>query len=931
MDDDRVGQTQYGRIWYETRLASDEETRLQSGLYKSSGGSPATFSTTSQTKAQTDNPPIVPSSENGDGKKTQVTNNLDRYGNVFAFRDVRGTEAQLVTHVPTRGNWLRIDDSGGSRILTTFEIDHQGRVIEALGPVHDAIDNDNLTALTQVRTASWFIFNDLAGEVWAVRGYQSAGTSRAVNPMVVQKLDRMGRPMEVIAVARPEGAGRPRKNEPLPQSSWVRWQRSYFDDHGRHILSRQYHLIPSSGSDHSAYYAHDSRFCYDAMYRQTHVVTPEGTVFRTVFNAVGLPTESYLSQIVDDTAYSPDFVRPPEEILVSKIEYDNDGGGSGNATKITRMIDSNNAWTTVNEYDWRNRLTGTRVEGDGDAKQTRTEFGHDDQGNVTSISDPLSSVLQVRKFDIRGRLYRTEETAYLARGKKRTSVANTYYDTAGNIVRQDQDGGSFFTKKEYDKMGRCTKSSIGYHLQPHGEIVDARRVTAKDIIVQQTEMAYDPASNSISTIVRERSPAADLSNAAGPLQTENINPYARVSFQSVWHDALGRPAVLADFGTNIPPNFTRPHSIPVRSKDVLINSHFHNSSGDIAITVDPVGRLTTSQFDHAGRKVVHIDDAADVNSHLQVSTVVRAFLATIQAEAIGQAYVTHLNNLKSRFGVDVKRTPVNKTTYLQYNGDGNIVRSDVQNSGSSLQVTQYLYGPQAGGETRASILLGGIIDPQQRKSIKGYNRQGLLKTTRDPNGTIHEYSYDHHARLVSDQVTVPPKSKVDMAVQCISYVYDTRGRLTDVDTFARPFGATRPSEGQIRSVSGVSRQYDRWGNPVRERVVQGTLSSFFVTAYQYFYGEEYSHPRLVYIIYEVDPISCTSNRVVSVKVLSVGSSAFASPAGEAKNRPAYAVRLARVVVAVPRHSCADAQRGMLFTRRDPDFVRRTPYTSAGVR
>ena len=67
------------------------------------------------------------------------------------------------------------------------------------------------------------------------------------------------------------------------------------------------------------------------------------------------------------------------------------------------------------------------------------------------------------------------------------------------------------------------------------------------------------------------------------------------------------------------------------------------------------------------------------------------------------------------------------------------------------------------------------------------------------------------------------------------------------------------------------------------------------------------------------------------KGLSSSSSAFASPAGEAKNRPVCVVRLARVVALVPHSVPADAQRGMLLTHRACDFARRTPYTSAGVR
>ena len=92
-----------------------------------------------------------------------------------------------------------------------------------------------------------------------------------------------------------------------------------------------------------------------------------------------------------------------------------------------------------------------------------------------------------------------------------------------------------------------------------------------DIVIEQEEREYDEAGNLIQTTSRQRFHDDDP-EGTGPLGDVENDPKARVSFQAMWPDAIGRVRVSADYGTNGGVARERPGVAPARSDTGLVSS-----------------------------------------------------------------------------------------------------------------------------------------------------------------------------------------------------------------------------------------------------------------------------------------------------------------------------------------------------------------------
>ena len=292
-------------------------------------------------------------------------------------------------------------------------------------------------------------------------------------------------------------------------------------------------------------------------------------------------------------------------------------------------------------------------------------------------------------YDAHGRGYQTMTYAVDASGTVGNAlVSNTWYDAAGNAIKQQSAGSGSFTKTAYDGLGRAIKRYLGYTTVT--ESYSEAQSVANDVLFEQSETTYDEASNVIQTTSRQR-----LHNATGTGELTSptgSQPKARVSYTAFWPDPVGRQIAAADYGTNGGDSFSRPDTVPTGSNTVLVTETFFDDAGQAWKTIDAKGREDHRTFDAAGRVT-----------------------STIQ------------NYNDSPSGSDE-----NITVETTYNADGLVetLKAINVNSPTDDQVTTYVYGSWIGGITpniyRADLLRAVIYpDSDDPTDLSGNGTDGI--------------------------------------------------------------------------------------------------------------------------------------------------------------------------------------------------------------
>ena len=252
-----------------------------------------------------------------------------------------------------------------------------------------------------------------------------------------------------------------------------------------------YHTIPSSGSGSSGTNYDETDYGYTAMKRQNRVVTPGGTISDTVYDARGQVIATYVGTN-DDGATDDDPTgggSDPDNnmVLITQNEFDSGQAGyDGNVTKVTQYATASDTRVTNLCYDWRDRRDGTDGEIDFNEqtyydnldRAIKTER-YDTVGPCSSSSSSSSSsgstlgnliARSETKFDDRGRVYQTIRYAVnVTTGIVGNSLTdNSWFDDAGNVIKQLPAGSSLFTKTEYDSLSRPSIRYSGYDLDETG-------------------------------------------------------------------------------------------------------------------------------------------------------------------------------------------------------------------------------------------------------------------------------------------------------------------------------------------------------------------------------------------------------------------------------------------------------------------------------
>ncbi|MEI8379568.1 MAG: glycosyltransferase [Planctomycetota bacterium] len=732
------------------------------------------YTDTTQVQQKTTILPRIAASQNGSGTSNQTREFNDRFGYLTWSMNERGFISRFVYDEPTGGLLQRIDDvdtsivsgapagwttpaGGGLNLVSDFEVDNRGRTTQGLGP---AATIDVAGAAISLRRAVWIVYDDpnqtvRVGQGFAV-GTGPSYTYTLINPVQIRITDLDGKLLQEIQATRAATTGKLLPSDTFAQSAYTRWQTYQYTDCCLLESKRVYRLIPSSSSGSSGTNYDETGFGYDVMKRRNQVTTPGGTISFTLFDVRSQRVQ--LSIGTNNSGGSSNNM-----VVVAEYEYDGgQPGGDGNLTRLTQQVNATTNRVTQFQYDWRNRVVVT--DGEIDYCERRTYDNLDRLIQIEQFDTSTSGHLigrQTTSYDDLSRVYQTrnDEVDPHTGTIGNSLTDNTWYDAAGNVAKSLPAGSKLWTKTSYDGLNRPTISYQGYGVD--ASYSDIFSVTG-DVVMEQTELVYDDASNVIQTTQRSRYNTAPASQT-GALQDPGHNPKARVTYLASYPDPLGRPQAVANSGTNGGTPLSRSATIPAPSDTVLVSTMAYDSAGNLAQTVDPAGMISQFVYDDAGRRTSLIENKTGSSSSSSSSS--------------------------STAGCSPS-ADTNRTTNLTYTPDGLVGTVQAVNSSTSNQTTTYHYGTAlSDSEIASSLLLRSVTYPG---SVGGsdqvwvsYNRQGQRIRLKDQNGSEHSYEYDLLGRLTEDCVTTLGTG-IDGMVRRIGKGYEVRGMVNRVTSFDSP-------------------------------------------------------------------------------------------------------------------------------------------------
>ena len=687
--------------------------------------------------------PEVPGYQLGSGNVTQMVTQYNQYGQTLAIVDDHSVDSSftLYTMLGLPAKMVRtpaqVATGSAQPETTTFGADQFSRITMVKGPTHRAVVG---SVLMQVQRTYWNIYDDVAGAMISAAGYQQAGSSKLMNPVAVSFYDRSGRLTDdIVAVAPTSSDPANLTLDDVPKSTWWRYRQHLYNDLNQCTERRVYFDI-ADGGFYSVKYAE-----YDALFRPTVVVAPDGTSTETTYDARSLPVD----MLVGVTARQ----------IVSSREYDNgEGGGNGDCTQITQFVGGGAPNRVISQtFNWRGQVIHAEVQ---NADDTSAEFEYDDASRVSSAAVLLPGPAEqesavVPQYDARGRVFLKQyEQRSAARGTLGLPdlVMREFfgYDDFSNLAMHLPQGGTGFSKFRYDGFSRESTRFSGFSTQTldlsapsYSKMVV---VNSADVFLEQTDTTYDEIGQPRQLVVRIQ---AQQDNSAQSLVKGNLTGArdTRANFSETFYDPLGRVVATANYGCAEP--IAQSTSVPRPSDAILVQQTFYNDEGEIERCIDPAGNATTFLYDNAGRVTIRTE----------------AEIRTIRTEYYGDDRI--------------------QAIYLH----------DLATDSSRTMAT-FLYGSSGAGglpwALNSNALLAQMVDAAGAATFYGYNVQGELTSMRDARDFTHQYDRDQYGRATADRIVQVPSdlSQADVSVRLLTTEYDAKGRPTDISTYADTAGET---------------------------------------------------------------------------------------------------------------------------------------------
>jgi RHS repeat-associated protein len=738
------------------------------------------FSGTDQIQSEAVSLPVISSAQNGPATADVHTTFYDVYArpiwtkdpdgfiNYTAFDPATGAVSKTITDVDTTrtGDFQNLPSGwstpsgAGLHLITSFVVDGLGRPTQITDP------NGNI---------SYNVFIDTNYEIRTYPGWNSS-THTPTGPTQDTRYDRPGSYWESLTMsATPavDGNGHPTGGEAI--SNLQTLSRSYISAGGQvargdaylNLTGVTYSVSQYIGTLNTNYYT--TLYGYDDRGRPNRTQTPNGTIYRTVYDGLGRAVSTWVG--TNDSVmgeWSPTNNGPPSNMIqVSGNVYDGGGVGDSDLTQLTRYPGGSAAnRVTQNFFDWRDRLvarkSGVQASEDTTTHRPIFYYTYDNLGETTAIDHydgdgvtitstngvpnaPSASLLRahsITSYDDQGRVYLQQGFSVdQSNGTISTNSLNTnsWYNHRGQPIEISLPGG-LVTKTVYDGAGRATKS---YETDGAGGTSwSAASTVANDNVLTETITTYDSDDNPILVTTKDR---FDNETGTGELGDPNTIPKARDSYMAYYYDLGNRLTTTVNVGTNGGTAYIRPSTPPAGSDTVLVTSTAYNAAGWLDTTTDPRGIVQKNFYDN-----------------------LRRVTKTIAAYTDGNP----TNN-------------TNKTTEYTYDGNNRTLTMKADMPAGAFQTTQYIYGATTGtgSDVNSNDILVAIQYPDpttgnpssSQQETYTINALGDTKTKTDRNGNVHTLSYDVLGRLTADAVTTLGTG-VDGTIRRIETAYDTGDR-----------------------------------------------------------------------------------------------------------------------------------------------------------
>ena len=715
------------------------------------------FAGTAQAQSATVTLPVVSAAENGPGTADVTTAFFDAYGRTIWTKDADGFLTYTAYDAASGAVTKTIDDvntadtgdfsglptgwttpaGGGLELITQYVVDALGR------PTQETSPGGNVT---------YVVYNDPAHEELIYRGW-NATTGTPTGPTQVYRDDRGNSYVEVFTMsAAPHLTnGAPDGTEAV--SGLQTLTRAYTNAAGQTVTVDSYFNLSGltyttavMGTAGVNFY--QTQYAYDSRGRQNRVVSPTGTITRTVYDGLGRVVSVWVG--TNDTPasgyWSPsNNTAPSNMVQIAGYVYDSGGVGDGNLTQLTEYPGgAAAARVSLFWYDSRDRLVAAKSgvqasESDGTHRPIFvTTYDNLDEavqaqqydgdgvtpqvvgGVLQALNASLLRAQAVASYDEQGRVYQTQlYDVNPTTGAISTTAltTNDYYDHRGDRIAESDPGG-LWSKSQFDGAGRDVMDYITDGTG--GTTWAAAGSVANDTVLEQTQTVYDGDSNVIETIDRQRFHNA---TGAGPLGTPTSGVGARVYYAAAYYDNADRLTASVDVGTNGGAAWTRPATPPAPSDAALVTSYGYNAAGWLQDVTDPRGIDTRTLYDALGRTTKTIAN-----------------------------YTGNPETAES----DV-------ATEYTYDGDNHVLTVKADEPNGLYQETQYVYGATtaSGSGVNSNDILAAVQHPDpttgnpsaSQQDTYTVNALGQATQYTDRNGNVHQYAYDVLGRLTSDAVT----------------------------------------------------------------------------------------------------------------------------------------------------------------------------------
>ncbi|MBV9008360.1 MAG: RHS repeat protein, partial [Verrucomicrobia bacterium] len=517
-------------------------------------------------------------------------------------------------------------------------------------------------------------------------------------------------------------------------------------------------------------------------------VDPGDHTQHTVVNAYNDNTGT-LTSVTDPlgnlTSYTYDDYRRPRSVTTPghntpvTANYFYDANGTGENYKITTntvtFAKLPAGETTNTTYD-NNLRKKTVTAGYNSSDAATTQYGYDNNGNLTSVTDPLTNT-STMGYDERNRAWQITDTMH------NTTTVN--YDAAGRKGSVTRANGQATTFDLYDQMNRLLQQTAKqtpepdavtkYAYYPSGllhTMTDPNKnvyTNGYDLMARKTGLSYpDGSSEAWSYNNTTTGTLNQFTNRAGAVDTLTYDNFNRVTLAH-WNDSL-----TPDVTTVYDPD-SRVTSI-INSNSTITRTYYNDGLLNTETNKygDGINRTVTYTYDADGRR-------ASLVYPNSAYTFTYTYSKRSQLETIVNNSVTIAN-----YGYDV---------------DGNLKTRALNNSTSSS------YGYDA---MNRCLNISHALNGTTRTFGYQYDSVGNREWVKRDGGTGDVYSYDLSDQVTTTQLNIPNPDTTAPGAQTI--VYDANGNRTTFSPYGPTDTYTTNALNQYTVRDSVQAVYDSKGN-----------------------------------------------------------------------------------------------------------------------